>query len=89
MMTATMVRRVSSHAVASPRPGQRCVRDIIRRIFCLLENQLPLVLDAIGTGYVVAKGDVQEQRPAPLRHAHVQAFRNRYEGSLYFTSCST
>ena len=35
------------------------------------------MLDAMGTGYVVAKGEVQEQRPAPLRHAHVQAFRNR------------
>ncbi|CAM9466589.1 unnamed protein product, partial [Sphacelaria rigidula] len=48
-----------------------------RRIFCLLENQQPLVLDAMGTGYLVAKGEVEEQRPAPLRHAHVQAFRNR------------
>ncbi|CAM9110417.1 unnamed protein product [Laminaria digitata] len=48
-----------------------------RRIFCLLENQQPLVLDAMGTAYVVPKGEVQEQRPAPLRHAHVQAFRNR------------
>ncbi|CAM9831384.1 unnamed protein product, partial [Ectocarpus sp. 12 AP-2014] len=50
-----------------------------RRVFCLLENQQPLVLDAMGTAYVVAKGEVQEQRPAPLRHAHVQAFRNRWE----------
>lgn len=49
-----------------------------RRIFCLLENQQPLVMDSMGTGYLVAKGEVQEQRPAPLRHAHVQAFRNRY-----------
>ena len=48
-----------------------------RRVFCLLENQQPLVLDAMGTAYVVPKGEVQEQRPAPLRHAHVQAFRNR------------
>lgn len=31
----------------------------------------------MGTAYVVPKGEVQEQRPAPLRHAHVQAFRNR------------
>ncbi|CAM9105839.1 unnamed protein product, partial [Scytosiphon promiscuus] len=48
-----------------------------RRMFCLLENQQPLVLDLMGTSYVVARGEVQEQRPAPLRHAHVQAFRNR------------
>ncbi|CAM9235398.1 unnamed protein product, partial [Hapterophycus canaliculatus] len=48
-----------------------------RRVFCLLENQQPLVLDMMGTAYVMAKGEVQEQRPAPLRHAHVQAFRNR------------
>lgn len=34
----------------------------------------------MGTAYVVPKGEVQEQRPAPLRHAHVQAFRNRYVG---------
>ena len=53
-----------------------------RRIFCLLENQQPLVLDAMGTAYIVAKGEVQEQRPAPLRHAHVQAFRNRYRYNI-------
>lgn len=54
------------------------VLSLSRRVFCLLENQQPLVLDAMGTAYVVARGEVQEQRPAPLRHAHVQAFRNRY-----------
>lgn len=48
-----------------------------RRVFCLLENQLPMVMDLMGTGYLVAKGEVEEQRPAPLRHAHVQASRNR------------
>ncbi|CAN0370946.1 unnamed protein product, partial [Phaeothamnion confervicola] len=31
----------------------------------------------MGTGYLPAHGDAKEQRPAPIRHAHVQAFRNR------------
>ncbi|CAM9432851.1 unnamed protein product, partial [Choristocarpus tenellus] len=53
-----------------------------RRIFCLLENQQPLLVDVLGTGFVVAKGEVKEQRPAPLRHAHVQAFRNRVAKGL-------
>ncbi|KAG5175992.1 hypothetical protein JKP88DRAFT_259052 [Tribonema minus] len=53
-----------------------------RRFFILLEGQLPLVLDCMGTGYIPARGEIREQRPAPLRHAHVQAFRNRAEAGL-------
>eukprot|EP00953_Heterococcus_sp_UTEX-ZZ885_P033102 17242-Heterococcus_DN1.PRE.7 len=53
-----------------------------RRYFVLLEQQLPLLLDCIGTGHVHAKGDCKEQRPAPLRHAHIQAFRNRCDVGL-------
>jgi hypothetical protein len=51
--------------------------NFYRRFFVLVEHQLPLLMDCMGTGYVRAHGEVQEQRPAPLRHAHVQAFRNR------------
>ncbi|CAM9254296.1 unnamed protein product, partial [Discosporangium mesarthrocarpum] len=53
-----------------------------RRIFCLIENQHPLPMDLLGTGYINAKGEVKEQRPAPLRHAHVQAFKNRSNADL-------
>lgn len=48
-----------------------------RRVFVLFNNALPQFIDVMGTGYIRAKGEIKEQRPAPLRHAHVQAFRNR------------
>lgn len=48
-----------------------------KRYFVLIGNSLPLFYDAMGTGYIRAKGEIKEQRPAPLRHAHIQAYRNR------------
>ena len=53
-----------------------------RRVFVLIGDALPLLLDVMGTGYIRAKGEVKEQRPAPLRHAHVQAYRNRCAAGL-------
>ena len=46
------------------------------------QNRLPLFVDLLGTAYVPARGEIKEQRPAPLRHAHVQAFRNRIHAGL-------
>lgn len=48
-----------------------------RRLYVLIHNALPILYDVMGTGYIRAKGEVKEQRPAPMRHAHVQAYRNR------------
>ena len=48
-----------------------------RRFFVLVGDALPLFYDCLGTGYIRAKGEVKEQRPAPIRHAHIQAYRNR------------
>lgn len=48
-----------------------------RRVFMLIGDNLPLFYDAMGSGFIRAKGDIKEQRPAPLRFAHVQAYRNR------------
>jgi hypothetical protein len=48
-----------------------------RRIFVLINDALPLLFDVMGTGYIRAHGEIKEQRPAPIRHAHVQAYRNR------------
>jgi hypothetical protein len=48
-----------------------------RRFFVLVGDALPLFYDCLGTGFIRAKGEVKEQRPAPIRHAHVQAYRNR------------
>jgi hypothetical protein len=48
-----------------------------RRYFVLIADALPHFMDCMGTGYIAAKGEIKEQRPAPLRHAHVQAYRNR------------
>ena len=48
-----------------------------RRVFILIGDNLPLFYDVMGSGYIRAKGEVKEQRPAPLRFAHVQAYRNR------------
>ena len=41
-----------------------------------------LFVDLLGTAYISAAGEVKEQRPAPLRHAHVQAARNRQAAGL-------
>jgi hypothetical protein len=48
-----------------------------RRFFVLVGDCMPLFYDCLGTGYIRARGEIREQRPAPLRHAHVQAYRNR------------
>jgi len=48
-----------------------------KRVWVLLSDALPLFYDCLGSGYIRAKGDIKEQRPAPIRHAHVQAYRNR------------
>ena len=48
-----------------------------RRFFVLVGDAMPLFYDCLGTGFIRAKGEIKEQRPAPLRHAHVQAYRNR------------
>lgn len=47
------------------------------RIFVLVENHPPIVIDMYGSGYVVANGDIKEQRPLPITFEHVIAFRNR------------
>lgn len=57
-----------------------------RRIFILISEGLPLFIDVMGTGFIRAKGEVKEQRPAPLRHAHVQAYRNRCMAGLDLVS---
>jgi len=53
-----------------------------RRVFILIQNRAPLFIDVIGTAYIPAQGQVKEQRPAPLRHAHLQAARNRAAAGL-------
>lgn len=53
-----------------------------RRIFILIGDSLPLFVDVMGTGFIRAKGEIKEQRPAPLRHAHIQAYRNRCVGGF-------
>lgn len=53
-----------------------------RRLFVLVERRPPLFIDLIGTAFISADGHVKEQRPAPLRHAHVQAYRNRVAAGL-------
>ena len=56
--------------------------NFYRRVFVLVEHAQPQFLDCMGSGYIDARGKVKEQRPAPLRHAHVQAFRNRVAAGL-------
>jgi len=51
--------------------------NFYQRIFCLVENAAPIFVDVLGTGFVPPKGEIKEQRPAPMRHAHIQAYRNR------------
>jgi hypothetical protein len=53
-----------------------------KRLFVIIEHRLPLFVDLLGTAYISAAGEVKEQRPAPLRHAHVQAARNRQAAGL-------
>lgn len=48
-----------------------------RRIWVTIADRMPSFCDCMGSGYIRAKGEVKEQRPAPLRFAHVQAYRNR------------
>jgi cilia- and flagella-associated protein 65 len=48
-----------------------------KRFFILISDALPLFYDCMGTGFIRAKGEIKEIRPAPLRHAHIQAYRNR------------
>lgn len=54
-----------------------CPINYCRRVFILVGDALPLFVDLMGTGFIRAKGEIKEQRPAPLRHAHIQAYRNR------------
>jgi len=56
--------------------------NFYQRVFVLVENGLPLFVDLLGTGYIAPRGDIKEQRPFPLRHAHVQAWRNRCAAGL-------
>ena len=56
--------------------------NFYRRIFVLVGDALPQFIDCMGSGYVRAKGEIKEQRPWPLRHAHVQAYLNRVVGGL-------
>ncbi len=51
--------------------------NFYRRMFILVSDALPLFMDCMGSGYIRAKGEIKEQRPWPLRHAHIQAYRNR------------
>ncbi|CAM9246985.1 unnamed protein product, partial [Ectocarpus fasciculatus] len=51
--------------------------NFYRRIWILLGEALPLFYDAYGNGFIRARGETKEQRPAPLRHAHIQSYRNR------------
>lgn len=51
--------------------------NFYRRMWVLLGEALPLFYDAYGNGFIRARGETKEQRPAPLRHAHIQAYRNR------------
>ena len=53
-----------------------------KRLFLIVEHRLPLFVDLLGTSHISAKGETKEQRPAPLRHAHVQAARNRQAAGL-------
>ena len=48
-----------------------------KRFFVLIGDSIPIFYDVMGTGFIRAKGEVKEIRPFPLRHAHVQAYRNR------------
>lgn len=48
-----------------------------KRFFILISDGLPLFYECMGTGFIRARGEVKEIRPAPLRHAHIQAYRNR------------
>jgi hypothetical protein len=57
-------------------------QNFYKRVFCLVENAAPQFLDLLGSGYIDARGEVKEQRPAPIRHAHIQAFRNRVAAGL-------
>ena len=53
-----------------------------RRVTIRLEDALPLCYDVLGTGFIRAKGEIKEQRPAPLRFAHIMAYRNRAMAGL-------
>lgn len=57
---------------APPKPN-----NFYRRFFVLVGDALPLFYDCMGTGFIRSKGKIKEQRPAPIRFAHVQAYRNR------------
>ena len=59
------------------RPG-----NYYRRVFILIENAAPQFIDLLGSGFINARGEVKEQRPAPIRHAHIQAYRNRVAAGL-------
>lgn len=50
--------------------------NFYHRCFLLVQHRMPLFVDLLGTGYD------DTQRPLPLRHAHIQAFRNRVARGL-------
>ena len=56
--------------------------NFYKRVFVLIENAQPQFIDLLGSGYINARGEIKEQRPAPIRHAHIQAFRNRVAAGL-------
>lgn len=56
--------------------------NFYKRVFVLFADAPPSFVDVFGSGYVDANGEVKEQRPAPLRHAHVQASRNRHAAGM-------
>jgi len=56
--------------------------NFYKRVFCLVESAAPQLLDLLGSGFIDARGEIKEQRPAPIRHAHIQAFRNRVAAGL-------
>ena len=53
-----------------------------QRVFVLVENAMPVFIDLLGSGHIRPRGDVKEQRPFPMRHAHLQAWRNRCSAGL-------
>lgn len=57
-----------------------------RRIYILIEDTLPLIIDCYGNGFIRNKGEVKEQRPLPLRYSHIQAYYNRLLLGISFLS---
>lgn len=56
----------------------RHATNYYRRAFVLVQNRPPLFVDLLGTAFL----DNNCERPANLRYAHVQAYRNRVQAGL-------